>query len=198
MSAKKTNTKTRKEPQVYYLCWTTGIEGSTAKGPKNGKLFCHYLPKNQHIDTWTPIRFELPKPIFEDYQGNDMGFHLFSERFRDLIDQHKQLKDSFQWLENPVFYRDEERLYFILHFYDIDDVLDENRIFWQSDGSIIKPAFTASKVQGHSIFTYMDKVCSFANRRAYVTKELKHAILEAKMTGVTFEGRNITNDLADG
>ena len=197
MNAKKMNIKARKEPEIYLLCWTTGLDGSVAMGPKDGKH--NYLPKNQYVDTWMPIRLELPKSVFEDYQGNNKGFHLFSECFRDFIEQHKQPKDNFQWLENPVFCGNEERPYFILHFYDIDDVLDESRIIWHPvDGTILKPAFSAKKICGHSIFTYLTHKSNIATGRVYVTKELKKAILEAKMAGVTFEGKNVTDDLGEG
>ena len=197
MNAKRKalQTKTRKEPLAYLLCWTSGIDGSTAMGPKDGKW--DYLPKDQYVDIWTPIRLELPKPFFEDYLGNSKGFQLFSERFRDFIECHKQPKDRFQWLENPVICGKEERPYFILHFYDADNVLDESRIIWHpvDNESILKPAFSAKKIQGHSLFTYVDppSVCNMDS--IYVTKELKHAILKSGMTGATFEATCITNDL---
>jgi len=191
------NTKKRKELLAYFFTEKIDIKGSSALGPKDGKR--DYLPKNQYVDVWTPVRLELPKPYFEDYMGNSKGFRLFSERFRDFIEEHKQPKDRFQWLENPVFCGDEERLYFILHFYDADDVLDESRIIWHPViKSVLKPVFSAKKIQGHSIFTYVDPVFRHNSDTAYVTKEFKQASLKAKMTGTIFEAIAVTDDLEEG
>jgi len=187
--------KKRKEPIAYSLHWTSGIDGSTAMGPKDGKR--NYLSKYQYADVWMPVRLELPQPIFEDYQGNSKGFRLFSKRFRDFIEQHKQPKDCFQWLENPVLCGDEKRPYFILHFYDTDDVLEESRIIWHpaDPTDILKPVFSARKIQGHSIFTYVNPGLVVNSDKPYVTRELKQAILKAKMTGVTFEATAVVDDL---
>ena len=155
-------------------------------------------PKDQYIDDWTPVRLELPKPFFEDYLGNNKGFRLFSERFRDFIEHHKQPKDCFQWLANPVICGNEERLYFILHFYDADDVLDESRIIWdpaEDTPTIMKPVFSAQKILEHSIFTYVNPGYIHNSDKPYVTKELMLEILKAKMTGVKFEASSVTDDL---
>ena len=194
MNAKKKAipTKSRKEPLAFFFCWTSGIEGSTALSPEGVEYYL--IPQNQYIENWEAVRLDLPKPYFEDYLGNDMGFRLFSERFRDFIEQHKQPKDSFQWLENPVFCGEEKRPYFILHFYNTDDVLDKSRIIWHPvDQSILKPVFCAKKIQGHSIFTYLD--INHLGDIPFVTQKLKCAILNTKMTGVTFEASAVVDDL---
>ena len=174
-------------------------------GPKDGKL--DYLPKDQYVSEWMPVRLELqqPFPYFVDYPGCNKGFQLFSERFRDFIEEHKQPKDCFQWLENPVICGNELRPYFILHFYDADDVLDESRIVWNTPTkfdapgtkTIQVPAFSERKIQGRSIFTYANPGSSINSDYIYVSKELKQAILKAKMTGVTFEATRVTNDLGE-
>jgi len=218
MKRKNTQTKIRKETLAYSLyrslCGSCAFKTvcrvkahpcpAVALMPKpkeDGWYPTPEPPKDQYIDAWEPVRLELPEPYFDDYPGNDIGLQLFSERFRDFIEQHKQPKDRFQWLENPVVCRNEERPYFILHFYDADNVLDESRIIFDEPyeigrpASIQVPAFSAQKIQGHSIFTYVDPGYTHNSDRVYVSRELKQAILKAKMTGVTFEAVRITNDL---
>ena len=221
MKRKDTQTKPRKEPLAYFLCRSSCGSCSfktvcpskkhpcpavaLSPNPETDGWYPTPAPlANQYVDTWMPVRLELPKPYFDDYPGNDIGLRLFSVRFRDFIEEHKQPKDRFQWLENPVICGNEERPYFILHFYDADDVLDESRIVWntptkldQPDKRTIQvPAFSARKIQGYSIFTY-DSGYTFNSDDIYVSKELKQAILKAKMTGVKFEATRVTNDLGE-
>jgi len=193
-------TKTMRIPATYWLCWDASIEGSMALAPRRTPPDCYepILPQDRYVYTWNPIKFKLSKPVFNDYLPNDEGLHLFSERFRKFIDQHKQPKDSFQWLENPVICGNEERPYYILHFYDHDDVLDESKVIWHPavPGNIIRPAFSACKIQGHAIFTYVNPGNPCDMDTPYVTKDLKKAILKAKMTGAThFEKTLVVNDL---
>ena len=194
---KKTKSIMRKEPLAYFLCWTGRNDDSIAQSPKEIKW--NYLPQNQYLNTqtWIPVKFNLPKPSFEDYLANDMGFQLFSERFRDLIEKNRQPKDRFQWLDNPITCGNKECSYFVLHFYDIDDVLDEGRVIWHpvDSTSILKPVFSAKKIHGHSIFTYLNPGHHHNSDKAYVSKELKNAILCAKMTGATFEATAVFDDM---
>jgi hypothetical protein len=180
------NSQAKDKPEIYWMCWGDCKYYSFAKDPKEAKREI-FLPAGKFIEKWTPIHFRLEGDIFGDYQVCSHALQLFSLRFRELIDSMKTEKDKYQWLEDTVTFKKETRTYFILHFIDIDDVLDKDATLWNSPKPrAIIPAFQKTKITGRSIFTYGDSVDDTFDC-VYVSKELRDAAKKMKMLGVKFE-----------
>jgi hypothetical protein len=171
--------------KAYLMTWG-GNYYSTAYYPeltKEQRFF--YLPDNKYVENWEPVEFTLKGERYDDYQSATHGFRLFSERFRELIDTHKTPEDKFQWLDVSVTFHKETRPYFALHFYECDDIIDEQKSTWNDNiepRGFIFPAFKRDIVAKHGIFS-----TGYSGDIPYVTGIMRKIILDAKMTGLVFE-----------
>jgi hypothetical protein len=131
--------------------------------------------------------------IWLDYQPNSLAWPLMSERLKLVIDANLIGNEQIDWIECKVKNGNEERVYFILRFNKMLDVLNiQKTMFVQGTDHIIRPVFASSKISSYSIFCKPSshdlwKITS----GLYVNDALKKAIQKAKLTGVDFEKTSV-------
>src|SRR5690606_17983105 len=134
------------------------------------------------------------KEIWLDYQPNSLAWPLMSERLKSVIEANLTRNEQIDWIECKVKNGNEERLYFILRFNKMLDVLDmQKTMFVQGTDHIIRPVFASSKISSYSIFSKPSshdlwKITS----GLYVSDALKKAIQKAKLTGIDFEKTTVS------
>ena len=136
--------------------------------------------------------FSHVKVIWPDFQPNDKGWMLCSERLKVLIDAHLKGGESFKWISCDIIYGEERRLYYIPLFMKETDVLNLEKSLYYEAGNerfLIKPVFSQAKVQAYNIFSVPIDSYPFWRLKysAYVREELKKAICDAGMIGMVFE-----------
>ena len=141
------------------------------------------IPANgTRIDNWDIIEFELRDGVYSDYQPNDLGVRLCSEKLKQVIDDNLLSQDNVQWLETIVRSDNSvEKKYHILHFpKNYPDIDYKKSVIMDND--IIKPIFLRSAFNHKHI-------CSIPNEYGvewYISKELKDKIVQAECTCISF------------
>jgi hypothetical protein len=142
------------------------------------------LPDGGLIEGWSAPRLELIGERFPDYlylsyaYNNSRGC---SEKLRDIIDKASSPEDQIQWLPFHIYSRDEERVYYLLHFVEVPDLIDWKASF-QTGGRVVKPIFNKAKLGKHRVFTYPTD----NDGHIYVLPEVKEAIEAAQCKGLDF------------
>jgi hypothetical protein len=91
--------------------------------------------------------------VWWDYQPNELGWPLFSEKLKNIINSNLQGTELLTWISAIVASKEEKRNYFIPRFEKQLDVLDFDRtIFVSGTDHIIKPYYLYSKIQKYSVF----------------------------------------------
>ncbi len=139
------------------------------------------------VRDWEIIDLELSDGDFPDYLASDLGCRMCSQNLRDLLIDHAAPRDSFQWLEVRVTKEWDSRAYFILHFPNPPDVLDELKTIF-ADDFVVKPVVSAAKAHGHQVFAY-PKCGTLA---LFVAPVVKEAIEAAGYTGMVFSPLPVT------
>lgn len=133
------------------------------------------------VANWQTIEFTLKDGMFTDYQWNNMGWHMCSEKLKTLLTGCAGPDDFIQWL--PVVVKNitgEQRNYHVLHLPIPCDVLSKTRTI-MSGNIVVKPVLNASKIESHSIFTYSDE-----GIKVYIAESIRKRIRTAKITGLDF------------
>lgn len=128
--------------------------------------------------------------VWLDYQPNNLAWPLMSSRLKSLVEANLTGNEQIDWIECKVKNGSEERVYFVLRFNQILDVLDlQKTMFVQGTDVIIKPVFSQDKVHKYNVFMaatpgygQLWKITS----GLYVSEVLKKAIQKAKLTGTDF------------
>lgn len=132
--------------------------------------------------------------VWLDYQPNSFAWPLMSERLMSTIEVNLIGNEQIDWIECKVKSENEERIYFILRFNKMLDVLDMQKTIFAADTDlIIRPVFANSKISSYGIFPAPSshnlwKITS----RIYISDTLKKAIQKAKLTGIDFEKTRIS------
>jgi hypothetical protein len=140
------------------------------------------------IAEWSSIAFELRDGAPADYQANDLGVRLCSEKLRRILDSKLAPNDSVQWL--PARVRETaaspESEYFILHLPGTRDILDTRRSIF-ADDFIVKAVLRSERLQRHSVVGLPSD-----SPRFFVSDEVRASVEEAGCSGAEFAPAPIT------
>ncbi len=190
----------------YLLSWEDRTELASAFPLQEAKLNHELIPELDGKNT-LPFDFELKRvkeskngliiddnlaamtETWLDYQPNERGWPLMSEPLKSLIESNLTGKEHIDWITCKVRGGNEERVYFILRFNELLDVLDMQRTsFVQGTDHIIKPVFALSKICQYSIFP---KPLAYQLWKIpagfYVNDTVRKEIRKKKLTGLDFE-----------
>lgn len=196
----------------YLLSWKDGKKPLASAFTPKGTKTDHDLIKELNGKSRLPFELDLIKlsisknelvksndltdlkDIWLDYQPNNLAWPLMSERLKLLVESNLTGKEEIDWLTCNIKSKNEEKLYFILRFNKMPDVLDmQKTMFVQGTEHIIRPVFAAFKVSSYNIFTKPSshdlwKITS----SLYVSESLKKAIQKEKLTGIDFEKTSVS------
>jgi len=179
---------------------------ASAFAPKDTKL-AHDLMSDLDNVNEMPFEFNLVKltvgrkgliesddlsginEIWKDYQINSLVYPILSEKLKTIIENNLTGKEGIEWISAKINGNGEQRIYYILRFKKLLDVLDtEKTIFNELTGGVIIPRFSLEKVQNFSVF---HRPTAYPLWRIpsglYISDKLKKAIQKEKCTGVSFE-----------
>jgi len=157
-------------------------DDSLGVGCTDDSLSFDLLAERKVEQTWKPIDFILEAGEFADYQPNDLGWSLCSEKLKTIIEQEASPNDFIQWLEARVISNTDKRPYFVLYLPVRFDVLDETKtIYVEGTDFVIKPYFCESKCKPHRVFSYPS-----AESMVIVSDQVKNAIIQKGCTGIEF------------
>jgi len=126
--------------------------------------------------------------IWLDYLPNSLVWPLMSEKLKLVVQENLTENEVVDWLDCKVNYGNEERIYYILRFNKILDVLNmAETSFVRGSDHIIRPVFSYSKVRNLNIFSkpayqYLWRITS----GLYVSEKLRKEIEEMNLTGLDF------------
>ncbi len=129
------------------------------------------------------------KELWIDYLPNSLAWPLFSERLKVVIEENLSGNEGINWIRAKINGGGEQRIYFILRFSKMLDVIDvQKTMYVRGTDRIMKPCFSIDKVEKFSVFHKpahhsLWKITS----GLYVSEKLKKAIQKKKITGVNFE-----------
>jgi len=190
----------------YFLTIKDYKEVASAFAPDNTKLDHELIPelvgKNE-----LPFEFRLVKlivcnkgliksdklsdleNIWLDFQPNSLAWPLISERFKNLICENLTGKECINWIQAKINGENESRIYYILRFEKMLDVLDvEQTLFVKGTDHIIRPHFSLEKIKGFSVFN-KPASCDLwkITSGIYINEHLKKMIVKEKLLGPAFE-----------
>jgi len=127
--------------------------------------------------------------IWVDLQPNNLAWYLISERFKEVIENHLTGEEDIDWIKAKVNGNNESRIYYILRFNKMHDVLDYDKsLFNSGSGWLIKPCFSLNKIKHYTIFGMPSKYDLWKiPSSVFVSERLKKAIKIAKLVGIGFE-----------
>ena len=146
------------------------------------KLPLLFFPDHGRVEKWVERVLELRQGTFSDYLSTNYASRVCSERLRAILDSHATKEDPLQWLRVKVCSAGEERPYFILHFPEPPDVLDEEACVWFRGEILIKPVFSRARLVRHNVFTFPGETGVYL----FVSEEVKRSIESAGCTGIQF------------
>lgn len=127
-----------------------------------------------------------------DYLPNSLVWPLMSIKLKDVITNSLKGNEGIEWVKVKVYLKDEPRDYFIPRFNEKLDVLNkEETKYVPGTDQIIKPSFSNSKISNYSIFHKPTMFWKITNE-IYVNEEVKNAIEENGLTGITFEKTSVS------
>lgn len=140
-----------------------------------------FLRENQSYKDWKPVTFTLRNGNYADYQANDLGWLLCSERLRAIIQQYASPCDTIQWLSAKVIGPESrQRPYHILHLPEGLDILHKRKTVFAGEVAI-KPYLSLKAIGDHRVFRYRGSLF-----RPIVIADARDAIVAANCTGVYF------------
>lgn len=191
----------------YFLSWKQKPESSSAFAPDKTMLGFELIPELDGKRS-LPFDFNLKKIkekkngieisddlsglkiIWNDYLANSLAWPLMSQKLRTVIDENLTGNEKIDWLSCKIKTIKEERIYYILRFNKLLDVLDLNKtMFVSGTDSIIKPVFSLNKVQRFGIFmaaTPGEAELWRITSGIYVSETLKKAIQKEALTNIDF------------
>jgi len=190
----------------YFLTIKNYKEVASAFAPEKTKLSHELIPE---LDGKNELPFELNlvklsvgengliksddlsdiENVWLDFQPNSLAWPLMSERFKNLICENLTGKESIDWIQAKINGENESRMYYIMRFEKMLDVLDvEQTLFVKGTDHIIRPHFSIEKVKELCVFNTPDshdfwKITS----GIYINEHLKKKILKEKFIGPAFE-----------
>ncbi|MBC7251339.1 MAG: hypothetical protein H5T62_13760 [Anaerolineae bacterium] len=166
--------------RYYFITWVE--EEALGIGYAEEGYQFDFLSEGRYYPDWEPVLFTLKDGGYADYQANDLGWPLCSEKLKRIIEQHALPDDNIQWLAAKVVGPGgEQRDYYILHLSERPDVLDKERTLFAEGDVVVKPYFSAKAIGSHRVFSFHG-----GQFRVIVSAEIRDAILSANCTGIDF------------
>ncbi|HLP75783.1 MAG TPA: DUF1629 domain-containing protein [Candidatus Paceibacterota bacterium] len=146
-------------------------------------LYERVVPKN-----WVTIQFELKDGRRTDYQANNLGWHLCSDRMKSILDEIADETVGICWL--PVSLKEglEVVRYHALHLTEVHDVLSKSRSLI-IHGVAAKPVFNEAKVGARHVFACLENPS-----RVFVSEDVCKRLKAAQLTGLDFLAWSSTTD----
>lgn len=162
----------------YYLHMVENNSGGIAYSPKNIDLI--YVDDLNNLKQ-VPFIFSLKDGLLQDYLYNDLGWPIFSEKFKNLISPFLTNLNT-QWITAKVKNEQEiEYTTYILKFNKKPDILDENKTIFGSNHSIVKSVLLRKKVKDLDVFLVPD-----SDFQIIVSEDVKLKIEHNNLTGMEF------------
>jgi hypothetical protein len=162
------------------LMWPLSGPWGIAYVPPAFKLWLH--PNEELLGTWSMPTFQLRGGPVADYQPENIGLPLCSERLRDIIEMHRHPSDLIEWLPVEVKGENASYPYHILHLLEELDVIDPSRSIIDARGGVVKPHVKVTKVGKHQIFRYKGG----GDTTVCLSDRVRLAILNEGCTGCYF------------
>lgn len=129
------------------------------------------------------------KSIWVDYQPNTLAWPIMSESMMKLVSSHLTGKEEIDWVRCKIFDGSRYMEYYILRFTKQLDVIDPAKtIYVDGTNHIIRPFFSATKVNDFSVFHKPQANDLWRIPSAIYINEMLHDDLIAnQITGIDFE-----------
>jgi hypothetical protein len=128
-----------------------------------------------------------------DFLPNSPELPLMSNRLKEFITENLTGEEGLGWIRAKVNGPGGARNYYILKFESVPDVLDTESTVYEKNGQIMTPFFSLNKVHQLGIFHCPGPDSSSKITSAlYVNEMVKRAIQKNRLTGMTFEKVNVT------
>jgi hypothetical protein len=195
-----------KTDKYYFLTIKNYLEIASAFAPEDVKLSNELIPeldgKNELPFSLQLVKLSVRKKgliksndlskldnIWLDFQPNSLAWPLMSEKFKKLITENLTGNESVNWISVQVNGICESRLYYIIRFEKMLDVLDVNQtIYVKGTDRIITPYFDMEKVKNYTIFHKpMSNGLWKITSGLYISEKLKQLITKEKLIGPAFE-----------
>ena len=122
----------------------------------------------------------------DDFQSNNLGLPLMSERMKQLIETELLGTEKIKWIEVRVQGESNEFIYYVPYFYQKQETLDTDRtIFIPNTDLIIKPYYDKELVSQYAMFHGYGPRWQIPVR-VYVNSCIKRKLVDSKMTGLNF------------
>lgn len=127
--------------------------------------------------------------VWLDYLPNSLAWPLMSERFKGLINENLTGNECINWIKAKINWRKESRIYYILRFEKMLDVLDlKQTLFVKGTDHIIRPHFSLEKTNSYSVFNIPAPYDFWKiSSGIYINETLKKNIIKEKLIGPAFE-----------
>ncbi len=100
--------------------------------------------------TWKAPRLTLHEGGWADGHGGNLTRILYSQRFRDVVEQHRGPRDAVVWVPFEVEGKGEVRPYYLPLFPAPMDILDRQRSILVDD-FVVKAVLDRRKVEGRQV-----------------------------------------------
>jgi hypothetical protein len=191
--------------KYYFLSWKNSAQTASAIYNSEDQVAHELIPKLKGKNS-LPFNFILKRikegknkiiidnnleeleEIWLDYLPNGFAWPLMSEKLKSVIQINLMKNEHIDWIECKVNNGNEERLYYVLRFNKMLDVLDiEETSFVSGTDVIIRPVFSFSKINGYTIFTLPSSHDLWRIPSGfYVSEKLKKEMQKEKLTGLDF------------
>jgi hypothetical protein len=139
--------------------------------PENGIL----------VRDWQPLDLTLRGGEYADYLANSVGLRLCSVKMRDVIEAAVSPNDVIQWLNANVYYENQKRDYFAIHFPMDFPVINKKESTYFND-SLIRPVLAKDGVHERQIFG----IPGALGLTTYISEKLKRMIMATRLAGMSF------------
>jgi hypothetical protein len=128
-----------------------------------------------------------------DYLPNSLELPLMSNRLKEFITENLTGDEGLGWIRAKVNGPGGARNYYVPKFESAPDVLDKENTVYSKEGGIVTPHFSLNKIHQLGIFHCPGPGSSSKITSAlYVNEMVKRAIQKNRLTGMTFEKVNVT------
>ncbi len=164
----------------YYFHWKED-DGGIAYSPKDSNV--EFIDELDNFDR-VPFVFSLKEGPFQDYLSSNLGWPIFSEKFKNIIEPYLS-RVSFRWIPATVAdINGKKYTVFVLRFYDTLDVLNKEKTIFVDDSIddlVVKAVLSKEKVKDLDVF-----IIPGSEFRIIVSENVKSKIEENNITGIDF------------
>jgi hypothetical protein len=160
-----------------------------AKDPDLERDKLYFLPTGKHLLEWHTLRCKIIRgERFYDYQASTHSLRLCSQQLKDILESNKSVDDNLQWLDVTITWNGETRPYYVLHFPENIDVLDDELSAWDGMTPNKSAVYVREKIANHNIFSIPKSSLSLVVR-PQVIKEIK----KEKLTGMVYRPAKVVS-----